>query len=96
MDASTAAYVSATAVLVVAELAAVANKRGGDTITEKVKARLPLHTAMVSLLTWSLYHFTIEDEVGGGVAAGVGVAVAGGVLGLVFSRRRASRLAKKG
>jgi hypothetical protein len=89
MDASSAAYLSATAVLVLAELRALITKDNDDTITHKVKASTPLHAAMVSLLTWGLYHFTLEDEIGNpGAAAGVAVAVAGGLLGFWVSRRR--------
>ncbi len=85
MDAFAAAYVSATAVLVAAELYAVIRRNGqGDSITEKIKASRLLHSAMVSLLTWSLVHFTVDPP---GVAENVAVAAAGGALGYGFARR---------
>lgn len=96
MDASAWAYVSATGVLVAAELTALLLRPGkGDTITEKVKARTPLHAAMVSLLVWALYHFTAEDWTPKSIRGeiGVGLAVGGFVAGWVVSRkRRLSRL----
>lgn len=85
IDPSTAAYVSATAVLVAAELLAVTNRTRGDTITENVKARRPLHMAMTSLLTWGLVHFTVDPE---GWGPNVTVAVVGGLVALPFFRRR--------
>ena len=83
-DPFTAAYLSGAAVLVGAELLAVFNRKGGDTITTKVKRSRVLHSAMVSLLTWGLVHFTLDPN---DVATNVAVAIGGAGLGAVASRR---------
>jgi len=84
-DPFTAAYLSGAAVLISAELAAVFRKQGADTITTKVKRSRILHTAMVSLLTWGLVHFTVDPE---SAATNIAVAIGGGALGAVASRHR--------
>lgn len=85
MDSFAACYISATAVLVAAELYAVIRRNGqGDTITEKVQRSRILHSAMTSLLTWALVHFTIEPE---DVATNVAVAASGAALAAPFWKR---------
>ena len=83
-DPFTAAYLSGAAVLVGAELLAVLNRKGGDTITTKVKRSRVLHSLMVSLLTWGLVHFTVNPD---DVATNVAVAIGGAGLGAAASRR---------
>jgi hypothetical protein len=67
-----------------AELLAVFQNKGG-TITTKVKRSRILHSAMVSLLTWALVHFTVDPP---GVATNVAVAIGGAGIGAAVSRPR--------
>ena len=52
-------YIVAALVIVAAELVAVFNNKPGDTITEKVLSLRWSTGAMVSLLTWAWWHFTL-------------------------------------
>ena len=82
MDSFAACYISATGVLVAAELYAVFRRNGqGDTITEKVQRSKLLHSCMTSLLTWALVHFTVGPE---DVVANVAVAASGAALAAPF------------
>lgn len=79
-----AVYLVATIVLVTAELTAVFNDKRGDTITEKVQSLRWSTAAMVSLLTWAWWHFTLGStvEFAQGVLVNVLVVAIGFAIGL--------------
>ena len=77
-------YLVATAIIVTAELVAVFNDKRGDTITEKVLSLRWGPGAMVSLLTWAWWHFTLGSmfEFAQGVLVNLIVVGVGFFIGL--------------
>ena len=78
--------------LTVAELVAIAQQKGEQTITEKTKGTPVTHAAMSSLLTWGAFHFTVDDYLDSGLAVNVAVAIFGGALGLSAFHHRTNYL----